>query len=86
MLKASQRCQASAPQLPIDVAAFHTYAVDWDATEATFTVDGIEVKRCVGPPTYELQLMLAVFDFPAWSDGADDELVPELVVDRISSD
>ncbi len=45
-----------------------------------------EVKRCPGPPAYELQLMLAVFDFPTWSDGADDELVPEFFIDRISSD
>jgi hypothetical protein len=27
--------------------------------------------------------MLAVFDFPAWSTGDDDHLVPALVVDRI---
>ncbi|HET7351952.1 MAG TPA: glycoside hydrolase family 16 protein [Marmoricola sp.] len=76
----------TAPRLPIDVAELHTYAVDWDATEAAFSVNGVEVKRCAGPPTYELQLMLAVFDFPTWSDGADDDLVPELLVDRISSD
>ncbi len=29
--------------------------------------------------------MLAVFDFPEWSVGDDDHLVPELVVDRITS-
>ena len=29
---------------------FHTYAVDWDADEAVFTVDGEEVRRCAGPP------------------------------------
>jgi hypothetical protein len=74
----------TAPRLPIDVAALHTYAVDWDATEAAFSVDGVEVARCPGPPAYELQLMLAVFDFPAWSGGDDAGLVPELVVDRIS--
>ena len=28
--------------------------------------------------------MVAVFDFPEWSIGDDDHLVPELVVDRIS--
>ena len=28
--------------------------------------------------------MVAVFDFPEWSTGNDDPLVPELVVDRIS--
>jgi hypothetical protein len=28
--------------------------------------------------------MVAVFDFPEWSTGDDDDLVPELVVDRVS--
>jgi hypothetical protein len=74
----------AAPRLPIDVTAFHTYAVEWDADEAVFTVDDGEVRRCARPPTYPLQLMLAVFDFPEWSVGDDDHLVPELVVDSIT--
>jgi beta-glucanase (GH16 family) len=74
----------AAPRLPIDVAEFHTYSVDWDAEEALFSVDGQEVRRCPAPPTYPMQLMLAVFDFPGWSTGEDDHLVPELVVDRVS--
>jgi hypothetical protein len=72
-----------APRVPIDVTELHTYAVEWDADEAVFTVDDREVRRCPHPPTYPLQLMLAVFDFPEWSVGDDDQLVPELVVDRI---
>ena len=74
----------AAPRLSIDVAEFHNYTVDWNADVAVFTVDGHEVRRCPRPPTYPLQLMLAVFDFPQWSVGDDDHLVPELVVDRIS--
>jgi hypothetical protein len=31
-----------------------------------------------------MQTMLAVFDFPDRSVGADDQLVPELVVDRLA--
>ena len=73
----------AAPRVAIDVTDLHTYAVDWDADEAVFTVDGQEVRRCPRPPTYPLQLMLAVFDFPEWSVGDDDHLVPELVVDRV---
>jgi len=73
-----------APRLPIDVTDFHDYAVDWDADAAVFTVDGEEVRRCPRPPTYPMQLMIAAFDFPEWSVGGDDHLVPELVVDRIS--
>jgi hypothetical protein len=73
-----------APRLPVDVADFHTYAVDWDADEAVFSVDGGEVRRCPRPPTYPLQLMVAVYDFPEWSAGDDAHLVPELVVDHIA--
>ncbi len=76
----------AAPRLEIDVAEFHTYAVDWDSDESVFTVDGKEVRRCSRPPTYPMQLMLAVFDFPEWSTGDDDHLVPELVVDWIRTD
>ncbi|WP_243395357.1 glycoside hydrolase family 16 protein [Nocardioides currus] len=72
-----------APRLPIDPADMHTYTASWDEHEAVFSVDGEVVRRCAGPPTYDLQLMVAVFDFPDWSTGADDDLVPELVVDWI---
>ena len=64
----------------------HLYAVDWDADEAVFTVDGVVVRRCPRPPTYPLQLMLTVYDFPEWSVGDDAHLVPRLVVDRIAGD
>ena len=73
-----------APRVPIDVTEPHTYAVEWDAREAVFTVDGSELRRCPAPPTYPMQLMLAVFDFPEWSTGDDDHLVPELVVRRVT--
>jgi hypothetical protein len=72
-----------APRLALDVARDHTYAVGWDAHEARFSVDGEVMRRCRRPPTYPLQLMLAVFDFPDWSDGHDDQLVPRFEVDRI---
>lgn len=73
----------AAPRLPLDVSAFHTYAVDWDEHEAVFTVDGDVVRRCGRPPTYPMQLMVAVFDFPEWSSGDDAQLVPELVVAHV---
>jgi hypothetical protein len=72
-----------APRLDIDVSDFHTFAVDWDARAAAFSVDGRHVRRCARPPTYPMQLMVAVFDFPQWSRGTDDHLVPEMVVDWI---
>ncbi|WP_345529740.1 glycoside hydrolase family 16 protein [Nocardioides endophyticus] len=73
----------AAPRLPVDVTEMHTYAVDWDDREAVFTVDGAEVRRCANPPTYPMQVMVGVFDFPAWSTGDDDHLVPSLTVDWI---
>ncbi|MGL5852133.1 MAG: glycoside hydrolase family 16 protein [Phycicoccus sp.] len=74
----------AAPRLPVDPAQWHDYAVDWDAEEAVFTVDDAVVRRCARPPVYPMQLMVAVFDFPEWSTGDDDHLVPQLVVDAIS--
>lgn len=74
----------AAPRVPIDVAEAHLYAVEWDQAEAVFTVDDRVLRRCPRPPTYPLQLMLAVFDFPQWSSGDDGKLVPRLVVDRIA--
>ena len=68
----------------VDPAAFHTYAVDWDDRAAVFSVDGVEVRRCPQPPTYPMQAMVAVYDFPEWSVGDDDHLVPELVVDHVA--
>jgi hypothetical protein len=69
-----------APRVAVDVADWHEYAVRWDADEAVFTVDGTRVRTCVHPPTYPLQVMMAVFDFPDWSRGDDDDLVPVLEV------
>jgi hypothetical protein len=71
--------------LPIDVARFHTYAVDWLPGSLTFTVDGAVVKRVGQSPDYPVQLELAVFDFPDKADQVPGEVpVPELVVTHIS--
>lgn len=72
-----------APRLSVDVSAWHTYAVRWDAAGAEFSVDGRSVRGCRDAPAYPLQVMVAVFDFPAWSAGDDDDLAPVLEVDRI---
>lgn len=73
----------SAPRLPIDVAGFHDYAVDWTASSASFSVDGTVIRTCPRPPAYPMQMMVAVFDFPDRSDGSDGAAVPELVVDHL---
>ncbi|NLG23385.1 MAG: glycoside hydrolase family 16 protein [Actinomycetales bacterium] len=80
----------SAPRLELDVAEFHTYAVDWSADRVTFLVDDRPIRSCPSPPTYPLQHMLAVFDFPATRDDTDQlrdapvGAAPELVVDYLT--
>ena len=73
------------PRLPIDVHELHTYAVSWGGGQSVFTVDGRVVHRSPQAPTYPLQIMIAVFDFPNWP-AADPDHVPELVVDWIEHD
>jgi Glycosyl hydrolases family 16 len=72
-----------AVRLPIDVADFHTYAVDWTEDKADFIVDGELVRTCPRPPAYPMQMMLAVFDFPEKSDGTDADEVPAFIVDHV---
>jgi len=71
-------------RLEIDVTEFHTYAAEWTAESVSFEVDGIKTRACASPPTYPLQFMLAVFDFP--DRGGDGDHVPRLVVDRVSAE
>jgi beta-glucanase (GH16 family) len=74
------------PRIEIDVSEFHTYAVAWNAQAADFFVDEVQVHSCAAPPTYPMQAMLAVFDFPGWSTGDDDHLVPSFDIDWVSGD
>jgi hypothetical protein len=73
----------SALPLPLDVAEFHTYAVDWAPGALTFTVDGSVVRRIGQAPNYPVQLMLGVFDFPDKADPDAEPSVPELVVSHV---
>lgn len=72
-----------AVELSIDVAELHTYAVDWSPEKADFFVDGGFVRSCPRPPSYPMQMMLAVFDFPEQSRGDDADVVPAFVVDHL---
>jgi hypothetical protein len=73
-----------AVRLPIDVADFHDYAVDWTADRVEFFVDGAPIRNCLHPPAYPMQMMVAVFDFPDRSTGNDAGETPELIVDRLA--
>jgi hypothetical protein len=71
-------------RVELDVAAFHTYAVDWRPGSVRFSIDGRPVRSLDQAPDYPLQLMIGVFDFPARLAGADEPAVPELVVSRVT--
>ena len=72
------------PHLALDVGEPHTYAVTWGDGVSTFSVDGDVVHRSPQAPGYPVQIMIAVFDFPAWSSGDDGAHVPELVVEHVA--
>ncbi|WP_425454163.1 family 16 glycosylhydrolase [Geodermatophilus normandii] len=65
----------------IDVAEWHTYAVDWRPDGAAFSVDGEVVREVAVVPDYPVQSMVAVFDFPEKAVPGEPYVVPELVVD-----
>jgi hypothetical protein len=71
----------AAPRPGIDVAEWHTYAVDWRPDGAAFSVDGQVVREVALTPDYPLQSMVAVFDFPEKAVPGEPYVVPELVVD-----
>jgi hypothetical protein len=74
----------AAPRVAVDVTDWHEYAVRWSRGGAEFRVDGAIVRRCASAPAYPLQVMVAVFDFPGWTRGDDEALVPALELDWIS--
>lgn len=72
-----------AVRLPIDITDFHTYAVDWTPDRVTFHVDGDPIRTCPNPPSYPMQMMIAVFDFPDRTTGTDHQAVPRFFVDYL---
>jgi Glycosyl hydrolases family 16 len=72
------------PRLSIDVADFHVYAVDWHPGRVDFLVDGERVRAVEQAPDYPMQMMIAVFDFPAKPAAAEHAgHVPVLALDYV---
>jgi hypothetical protein len=72
------------PRLPIDVTDFHVYALDWSPGRVDFFVDGDHVRTAEQAPDYPMQIMVAVFDFPARPTAAGHTgHVPLFVLDYI---
>jgi hypothetical protein len=77
----------AAPTIPLDITVDHTYAVDWTESHVAFSVDGHPLRTCSQSPAYPMQLILAVFDFPAWATPDDpNPPTPELIVTRVRGD
>jgi hypothetical protein len=73
-----------APRIAIEPAEFHVFAADWRPGRVDFLIDGEHVKTVGQAPSYPMQLMLAVFDFPGKAAGSPDPgHVPELAVDYV---
>jgi hypothetical protein len=77
------REEFAAETMEIDVAESHVYAVDWRADGVDFLLDGEVVRRSAQSPGYPMELILAVFDFPAQVPPERAALVPELRVTRV---
>ena len=74
----------STRRLAIDVAQVHVYAADWRPGRVDFLVDGQRVRTVHQAPGYPMQMMIAVFDFPAKAAlSPQSEHVPELAVDYV---
>ena len=69
-----------APRMAIDVSVPHVYAADWRPGRVDFLIDGRHVKTVRQAPDYPMQMMVAVFDFPAKGEL---DHVPELAVDYV---
>jgi hypothetical protein len=74
----------AAERVALDVAEFHVYAADWRPGRVDFLIDGEHVKTVHQAPDYPMQMMVAVFDFPAKADAAQQpDHVPGLAVDYV---
>ncbi len=50
--------------VPIDVRDFHVYAAEWTPERVSFFVDDEHVKTVGQSPSYPMQLMLGIYEFP----------------------
>jgi hypothetical protein len=72
-----------APRVEIDIAEPHVYAADWRPGRVDFLIDGRHVKTVDQAPDYPMQMIVAVFDFPAKAASAPPDHTPELAVDYV---
>jgi hypothetical protein len=74
----------SAEPRGLDVGELHSYAVDWQPGRVDFLLDGVVTRSARQAPDYPMELIIAIFDFPAETAGSPAPLaVPELVVTAV---
>jgi Glycosyl hydrolases family 16 len=74
----------SQEELPIDAREFHVYAAEWTPQDVVFFVDGEQVKTVGQSPSYPMQLMLGIYEFPpAEGDERTGPYPKEFVVDYV---
>jgi hypothetical protein len=74
----------SQEEIPIDVREFHVYAAEWTPQNVVFFVDGEQVKTVGQSPSYPMQLMLGIYEFPpAEGDERTGRYPKEFVVDYV---
>ena len=56
----------------MDVREFHAYAAEWTSERISFFVDDEHVKTVGQSPSYPMQLMLGVYEFPGDASRATD--------------
>ena len=55
--------------VPIDAREFHVYAAEWTPEQVTFFIDDQRVKTVHQSPSYPMQLMLGMYEFPGDAGG-----------------
>ena len=75
----------AAETVPIDAREFHVYTAEWTPEHVTFCIDGEHLKAVGQSPSYPMQLMLSLYEFPdAVGEGSTVGLYPkEFVVDYV---
>jgi Glycosyl hydrolases family 16 len=70
-------------RVAIDPRELHVYAAEWTPGEVAFFVDGESIKTVDQSPSYPMQLMLDIYEFPA-EGGEPRETYPKaFVVDHV---
>jgi hypothetical protein len=64
------RDEFSVQQLPIDARDFHVYAAEWTPDHVAFFVDNQLVKTVGQSPSYPMQFMLGIYEFPDSGEAA----------------